>query len=253
MLYKLLQQLARMNSLALSCSVFCEDACCSIIPMFGSLHVIWKEAWFELVIIRSDQVKKIQAGFSGLLVAALSTFFGGQGHDISRSGITLKLVDGVYQQIFMTSAGFSADEAALHYAYCCKGASGLKPCLLCANVFNHKIRNEIVRLDATGASQHHTTHDFSKLKLHTPASISAILENLAASCGTLSKGAFAELETRLGWNYVPGSVMYDPILRPLMDPTEKAVYDWMHIFFVHGVFGAHVGQLMYHLKEHGVT
>ena len=188
-----------------------------------------------------------------MFAATLSSFFGAQGHNFEKSGIMLKLEDGTNQMVFMTSGGFVADEAALHAAYCCKGASGLKPCLLCANIFHFKIRNEIVRQDPFGISQHHTTHDCSKLRLHSPQSIDAILHRLETSWNNLNKGEFDELEKRLGWNYVPDSLMYNRSLRRLIEPSSHAIYDWMHIIFVHGVFGVHIGQTMLGLKGHGVT
>ena len=206
-----------------------------------------------MLIYPTDRVKKIAGGFSGLFGAALSSFFGAQGHDFQKSGIMLKMNDGTDQFVFMSSGGFVADEAALHAAYCCKGASGLKCCLLCANIFNYRIRPEIVNEDASGLAQHHTTHDYSKLRLHTLQSIEAILRILEHASHTSNKAEFEELEKRLGWNYVPDGAMWNQALRPLIEPTSHAIYDWMHIVFVHGVFGVHMGQTMIGLKEHGVT
>ena len=38
-----------------------------------------------------------------------------------------------------------------------------------------------------------------------------------------------------------------------MNPTSTAMYDWMHILFVHGVAGVNMGQVMWQLRGHGVT
>ena len=212
-----------------------------------------QEAWFELVLLRSDTVNEIEGGFSGLLIGAIMTLFGERGHNMMRSGISLALHDGSRQHLFMALKVFLADEAALHLGYNCKGASGLKPCMLCANIFNYSVRRDIVARDATGVAQHHVTHDASKLKLHTTESIMAIIRQLDASHGTMGVGAFAELETRLGWNYVPGGIMYNTLTRSLMDPVSVAMYDWMHVIFVSGVFGVHMGQVMWKLRDHDVT
>ena len=56
-----------------------------------------------------------------------------------------------------------ADEAAVHVLYGCKGQAGIKPCLLCANVFDRKEVRGIVDADSTGISVHHTEHDCTKL------------------------------------------------------------------------------------------
>ena len=196
---------------------------------------------------------KLAGGLSGLFVGMLLTFFGQTSHNMEKSGISLTLADGSHHLVFMRLACFVADEAALHYAYCNKGASGLKPCILCANVFHHNLRHEIVERDTTGLAQQHTTHDASKLRFHTPQSVARIVQMLSNSYGTLNKARFAELERRLGWNYTPHGVMWNPITRPLIDPSSTAAYDWMHVVFVSGIFGVNMGQVMWRLKDEGVT
>ena len=172
---------------------------------------------------------------------------------MQRSGIGLKLADDSYQHIFMKLGCFLADEAALHFGYGNKGAGGLKPCILCANIFNAKIRPETVARDPTGIAQHHTIDDASKLMLHTPESITAIMRKLEGARPNLSNRHFAELETECGWNYTPRGVMWDPIVRPIIEPSATATFDWMHIIFVHGVFGVHMGLVMWKLNGVGVT
>ena len=232
--------------------------CCCFVSMASTMlqhryRFASEEAWFELVFLRSEETNGLAGGFSGLLARMLLVFFGQEGPNMQMSGIGLTMSDGSYQHLVMHLGCFLADEAALHLGYCCKGASGLKCCLLCANIFNYKVRRDIVELDATGIAQHHTTHDASKLKLHTPASITAILRQLQNSHGTISKRAFEELETTLGWNYSPHGVLWNPIAKPHIEPSEKATFDWMHIIFVHGIFGVHMGQVMWRLKEEGVS
>ena len=56
-----------------------------------------------------------------------------------------------------------ADELAVHVLYGCKGQSGIKPCLLCANVFDGKEVRNIVTADQTGLAVHHTEPDSTKL------------------------------------------------------------------------------------------
>ena len=217
------------------------------------IGLLLQEAWFELVLLRSDTVNDLMGGFSGLLAGAVMTFFGEAPHNMMRSGISLMLQDGTRHHLFMAMKIVLADEGTLHLGYACKGASGLKPCMLCANISNYNEIRDIVARDTAGVAQHHVTHDASKLKFHTTESIIAIVRQLEAAHGTMGVGAFAELETRLGWNYVPGGIMYNTITRSLMDPVSIAMYDWMHIIFVSGVFGVNMGQVMWKLKDHGVS
>ena len=69
----------------------------------------------------------------------------------------------------------------------------------------------------------------------------------------MGKTNFAELETKLGWNYVPESVIFQPNGMRLCDPTQCVVFDWMHVFFVSGIFNTHAGLMMWTLKEYGIT
>ena len=226
--------------------------CCSI-RTCDCYRFASKEAWFELTFVRTEIANKLAGGFSGLLAGMLLTFFGAEGANMQRSGVALKLADGSHHHVFMKLGSFLADEAALHFGYCNKGASGLKPCVLCANVFNSKVRRDIVEGDATGRAQHHTTHDATKLILHTPESITTILRRLQAAHGNLTVRDFDELQTTMGWTYSPDGVMWNPVIRPIIEPSATATFDWMHIIFVHGVFGVHMGQVMWRLKPEGVT
>ena len=65
--------------------------------------------------------------------------------------------------------------------------------------------------------------------LHTPATLSALLARLASGNAELSRRDFAELQTRLGWNYVPNSLLMDDRWRDLMDPSKVCLYDWLHV------------------------
>ncbi len=207
--------------------------------------IIVKASWFELCFVRLDTCKLVQGNIVAIICALMRTFFDDASHHMANSGMTLDLShDGSKVKLFMTMGSFIADEAALHAVFCCKGSSGLKPCLLCQNIFNFKEGRGIVESDPTGFAQHHTVSDVAKLVLHTTATIAAVIARLRVAYETLNTGSLKELQTRLGWTHVPGSVMFDNLGSQPLLPTEHAMYDWMHIFFVSGVFNVHVGQLM---------
>eukprot|EP00974_Lingulodinium_polyedra_P121546 11179414-Lingulodinium_polyedra.AAC.1 len=112
--------------------------------------------------------------------------------------------------------------------------------MLCQNIFNERTPRDCVERDKTGFCQYHTCSDPTKLVLHTPRTIRLILDRLraAVAAGT-PKRNFEELQTRLGWNWVPNGLLNDNWLLGLCQPTESALYDWMHVFFVQGVFNVH--------------
>ena len=202
---------------------------------------------------RRSVTDKIQGGVSALIKVLLHTFFDRDRHDISTAGILLTLHDGSEVRLFVTFGLLLADEAALHSAYQCKGSSGLKPCALCQNIFDGKSVRGIVERDTRDWARYHTCCNPKEFVLHTPESITAILTKLAGAIHTMSATKFGELTTRLGFNFVENSLLLDPVMRSLVDPSEHLMYDWMHVYYVNGVFNTHVGQMMVALKPHGIT
>ena len=192
-------------------------------------------------------------GISAVTAGVVKLFADEEKHDLRRAGLRVKLADGTEHHLFLKIEIILADEAALHAVYANKGSSGLKPCILCQNIFNYNTARDIVGRDGTGFSQHHVCSDSRKLVLHTRATISACLDRLRHASTTMGKLAFEELQTRLGWNFTAGSLLTDQRLLGICDPSACVLFDWMHVFMVNGVFNVHVGQLVAALREHQIT
>ena len=224
-------------------------ACCVVdTPSFD------QEAWFEVVLLRSKIITETVVGnVSAIVAAALGVFFDEAGHDMQKAGIQVTLKNGTSHHLFFKLGMVLADEAALHAVYCCKGSGGLKPCMLCQNIFNQKLRPEIIEGDRSGWAQPHTCNDYAKLVLHTSSSIRAILNRLSTAQANMTKGEFQELEIRFGWNLIPNSLLMNISLFSICCPSEVLLYDWMHVLFVSGVFNVHMGYLMVAMKEFGIT
>ena len=139
-----------------------------------------------------------------------------------------------------------ADELAIHVLYNCKGSGGLKPCLLCSNVFNKLEVRDIVNLDTSNLAVHHTEHDSSKLLPTTSGYLASIVRRLKRASTTLNKGQWEEIQTRLGWNY--DDMLESRLL--LAPPHTVLCLDWMHTIFVKGCFNVHVGCLMWALGRY---
>ena len=101
-----------------------------------SNHANMKEGWFELMALRTSVTKEMPGGLSQLMCIALQAFWDPAKHDARRAGILLPLLGHDPLHVFLDLGGFLGDEAALHLLFNCKGAGGLKPCFLCANIFN---------------------------------------------------------------------------------------------------------------------
>ena len=135
---------------------------------------ICQEAWFELFVVRTSVTKdKIPGGLSELLCLAFQAFWDPDGHDVRLAGCHLDVLQHEPMRVFLEMGGVLADEAALHMAFDCKGSSGLKPCFLCANIFNkdEDSARKPVASDATGWSQYISCSQYAQL---SPMSIGTL-------------------------------------------------------------------------------
>ena len=219
---------------------------------WGSAALADEEAWFEVLVVKSACVKQVRGGLSAVVGALLDVFFDPDGHDMSLSGIFLQLHGGGSLHMFADLGMVLADEGALHAMYSCKGAVGLKPCLLCQNVFTVTTARNVPADDPSGWAVDISCTDFAKLAKHKPGTIQAISRRLAAAETAMSGIEFAQLQTSLGWNWTRGIISNERWLRKAA-PTEVCAFDWMHVYLVSGIFNVQVGQLMRHLKPEGIT
>ena len=93
-------------------------------------------------------------------------------------------------------------------------------------MYNQHNARGVVEVDRSGQSVYHACADASKFKFTSRRVLDAILRRLS----TASASEIKELETDLGWKYVPGGVMFVPHAREMLDPLSKVNFDWAHIF-----------------------
>lgn len=209
--------------------------------VIGTLKRVVEDAWFEITVVRNMLVKQFPGELSMLYKYLLTLFFSEIGHNIARSGVQVCFPDATSLIVFGELDCVVADEAALHFMYDCKGSAGLKPCMLCTNVYNQKTTRDVVRLDRTKASVHHTCADPSLFVPATEGVMLAITNRLKTAAPILGVGAFAELEIRLGWKHSPHGVMYSPQVLPRVLPSKIVCFDYAHVLFVNGVFNINAG------------
>ena len=117
---------------------------------------------------------------------------------MERGGVSIPLYGNSTRiQLFVNFGVALSDELALHMFYMRKGAYGPKCCCLCANVFDASTERNSVRSDAWAVL--HTCSDFTRFKLHTPASIDAVVKRLREASTTMNKTQFRQLQTVLGY------------------------------------------------------
>ena len=210
-----------------------------------------QDAWLEVAVVRTAVAKGVTGGVSGLAKHIVGLFDEDSAHNMATAGITVGR-PGAAMHLFLRVSGVLADEGAIHALYSCKGAGGLKPCLLCRNVFDAKTVRDVV---GRGDAVLHTCADSTKLRPITSAVLGAIFRSLAAIAAMpRSKGKLEEEETRLVWTLNPGSLLQSgQAFLDKFHPGETCIWDAMHVLFVNGVVNTHVGQLMVVAKGYGVT
>ena len=212
---------------------------------FGSAVLSDEHSWLELVVVKSNTRQRMRGGLSGLVARCLTMFFDPDSHNMATAGIHVELHGSEEPlHIWMDLGAIFGDEAALHSIFCCKGAAGFKPCLLCANVFNTKFVEELPH----GAVDQ-TCSDYSQLQLHNERTIQMLQERLANAQELESQDAFKELEIVLGWKLVVGSLLSAHALRHRVSVTTQCFFDWMHCIFVRGVFNYHLINMLKALKK----
>ena len=210
---------------------------------FGAAALSDEESWMEVCICRSTEVKTLQGGMSALFAMVLLQFYGAA-HDMHRAGIALQLYSGKRVRLFVKFLYKLADEAALHIAWGCKGSGGLKPCLRCQNVFNSKNARHVIETCLGGWAVDDTCFEPEKFVPSTRASTLQIIDRLTVAKDTMACPDLHKLETNLGWSYVLGGIMFNMLLRPIIDPSMQTAFDSMHVFMVNGIFNIHIGVLM---------
>ena len=213
------------------------------------IHVYNQEVWFEIALARTETVKDTKGGVSAVVKKLLDIFFHGD-HDPRTAGISLQLHDGGNMHLWLGLGPIIADESALHGIYSCKGAAGLKPCMLCCNLFNLRFRRAgIEAVDVDKWVVFHDHHDASDLVLQTRETLQTIIGRLSAP---MSKTDRATLETHLGWNHNPDGLMADPVFRELASPIDHCLFDWMHVFLVSGVWNTAAFMMLTAFQSFGI-
>ena len=195
-------------------------------------------------------MQAVKGGLSAFFVAMLRLFF--DRHDVSTGGFSAPLCCSGDQATFWLDLRMViADESAQHVLFSAKGAGGLKPCMLCANVFNTRLRQEsIAAVDRTGWSVNHDCDDASRLVPHTKDTMSEIMRRLSAPMPATTRRA---METDSGFNFEPDGLMLDARMLQHAHPIDTCLFDWMHVFLVGGIFNVATLHIFEAMQAFGIT
>ena len=221
-------------------------------PLLGS-----EDFWLTGLLLSTETVKQINGGWSSVIRQFCRMLWGPDGLDMEVGGISIVFEGGRGRvQLFVKLGVLLADEAALNSMLHSKGASGLKCCACCQNVFDAKTDRLSVRQSEWGVLR--TEANPANFILHTTGSIGAIvtkLRSLAAACaaGEAKKGQLKSTQTNLGFSHNEHAILFDDFLRPKVIPSKSICWDWMHVWLVSGIFQSHAGRFLKYWHDHAGT
>ena len=132
------------------------------------------------------------------------------------------------------------DEAALKSCWSFKGASGIVPCVQCRNCVSDAS-------DLQRRSGHLFTTSTPHLNKCVPNDDQKFLElvkHLDSEKPNRTQKQFEQLEKAFGITLLEGMAeRVESLLHVGIGPCSTLMYDWMHVYFVNGVWNSEVGRL----------
>jgi len=219
-------------------------ACYYTFVDFGAAAISDEECWFELSVCRNSIIDTLVGGESGLIAFLIDQLLFNKGtHCMRTSGVLIKLFSGDTVRIFIKFSMYIADADALRAAFGFKGASGLKNCPKCLNVYNGLFAEgrDIIARDTARRAVLHSCVEPEKFEPLTPPILCAIRQRLIDAHAVMGADEFSELQTRLGWNYIPAGLTFSHNLLDDVNPCNVLTFDPAHVYFVNGIFNSHFG------------
>ena len=198
--------------------------------------------WFVLTVADSHRVHDLNGGMSELMKEVVLSFFQGE-VDISVHGVS---VPGCI--IFAIVGIHCSDEAALKDVLQMKGHSGIVPCLKCP----FTVRDTRMSRGSTDIVKHMCETDITK---HYQYDDDELLDMIAHLKKTKAhhKTRQSQLENMcmaVGLNLVLPGILNCSLLRNVFFPISSLMYDWMHVYFVNGLWNKEAGLLLGVLYRH---
>ena len=207
---------------------------------YGKEILFREEVWLTIAVLRTEQCKVLRGGVSGACKALFRYLFvDGQpnftaGFGIRLPGLGARLIRASLKHIV-------ADAAALKYLFQSKGASGLKPCMECTNVWrkNHGVDQENALTVASPPPFEKRSDDY-------------LFETYDFLETQQFEANFEVLLQAAGLNYCPGGLLADRGLRNIVKPIAQRFDDWPHVFFRRGTFQVELKLFLQRSSRFGV-
>ena len=207
---------------------------------FGPEVLFREEVWLTIAVFRTVMLKDIKASTSGATRSLLRHMFL-DGSPNFKVGAAFRFDPP--KLIRAKLVGVIADAAALKAMFHWKGASGLKPCIECDNLWMKNSRIELPNAVTLGC------FDSSLYEKRSDEDVWDAYDTLQAQLGIVGVGFFKDLERGCGLKLVPGSLLEDVELRDVVRPVSHKIDDWPHIFFQSGLFNVEFRLLLDRCEE----
>ena len=211
---------------------------------FGPSAVRSEEAWFPLCVLRSCVVEEVAGGLSCALRCLLSTLA-----DKFAAGLVLGLESGP-TMFFAEVQVHLGDEAALSRGLSVKGASGLKPCALCANVTKKGAGLAPLRPDRLIEI---TCTEANKFVLHSDETLWETYDHLEGLVGRTTVAQLDKRQKSSGLTLQPNCILSDRALRSHFKPVSSLYFDWMHTFLSNGIAAHELHVLLGACRKKGIA
>jgi len=193
-------------------------------------------SWMIPIVQRSTSIHDILGGWSHMLAKYLHIqLLGAQG--LRTAGVML-LINGAPLLVYANVQSILPDYDGIRIGWDWKGASGLRPCLRCANVFKKntdlaaRLDNceEITCTDKALLMERTNTEFEEDVDLVTEAGV-------AYMAGEMTLERFTDIQRSTGQNFNPLGFVADKTLRAHVPPLEVLNQDWVHGILSDGIMG----------------
>ena len=173
-------------------------------------------------------IADVCGGMSQVMSALLKMVLHNELCYVQDSGIVLKNSTSQLK-LFFKLGFFLQHGLAQKTIWSLKGDSGTRFCLYCQNLVTSRsgIEGEVLTSNS---------FDLASILQSSDKSLQRTIATIAANHATMSHDDFALWQQATGFNFCKQSLPWDPLLGSSLLPREMFTHDWMHTFFVTGVF-----------------
>ena len=218
----------------------------------GQVAITREVAWTTPVCVRHTAIEQIEGAWSCMFRLFMHRLILGP-CGLATAGVPLQLSD---RTVMLRASihNIMSDGEGLKMAFDWKGASSLKPCFSCSNVWKRgsDIANRKAGHVEIGCTTPSSLRSFTHQELDN--NVDLLLESQRrVHAGLCTKCRHENLELVIGINPNPTGFIADAVLRQHVRPLAVFTYDWVHNVLQDGTLTVEMWQFLNALSQIGVT